>query len=160
MRITVCWRPLGSWGPRLQAYIAYRSIRPWFHTCHSGFLIATHAPVYSFLTWQCIEVHLDLKKILIMSFTVTITCSSIRLITISLTAVLEVWGITHQVVQYIVTKSRCTMALTPPGWNSQNLGCVLSQLFRPFGHMATCDHPMWFPRNYFSKPCLCCSQKF
>jgi len=33
----------------------------------------------NFLTWQCHEVHLDLKKVLIMTFNVTTTCSSRRL---------------------------------------------------------------------------------
>jgi len=53
------------------------------------------------LTWQCHEVHLNLKKILIMSFTVTITHSSRRLINMFLTTVLEVWWITHQVLSIL-----------------------------------------------------------
>jgi len=53
---------------------------------------------FIFLTWQSHEVHLDLKKMLIMSFTVTTTCSSRWLITIFLTPVLEIWWITHQVL--------------------------------------------------------------
>jgi len=30
-------------------------------------------------------------------------------------------------VKYVVTKSVCTMALTPPGWNSQNLSNQISR---------------------------------
>ena len=59
-----------------------------------------HRFIY-FLTRQWHEVHLDLKKILIMSFTMAITCSSRRLITIFLTPVLEVCWITHQVLSIL-----------------------------------------------------------
>ena len=69
-----------------------------FSSCAFDALLSDHNTRTSFLTWQCHEVHLGLKKILIMSFTVTITRSSRRSETTFLTTVLEVWWIANQVL--------------------------------------------------------------
>ena len=88
---TICLQKLSS-----NSNMLYLSEFQLLRICHSAFR-SQHMHQFVFLTWQRHEVHLDLKKILIMSFTVTITHSSRRLKTIFLTTVLEVWWIANQV---------------------------------------------------------------
>jgi len=93
------------------------------------FLIATHAPIYLFfdmaMPWSSLGV--GLKK---DPYHVVHNDNHTFKQKINNHIFNSSYGgfLNHsQGLNYIVTKSRCTMALTPPGWNSQNLSNQISR---------------------------------